>query len=288
MDLEPPRRYANPHVIIHELDSDSESESSFRASDDSTLAESDSIPPSPRQPPAYADEGAPPQYQEEHNLDDVKARREAKKTLCIRLLTSVFITVLVSLIVAAVVARVHDSQINTNWSSNQAAPSRNHTANGTSFTMDSSKKSTSAKQVMVHTAPALHNVETAVVAQKAQPTATSQPSTMATTVNKVQAVDCASPELFANATLITDTTPAATGSTLSERTRRSRQSVEEAEDQVVGMSIYTLKGCLLARSAYKGTGIGDLVHRCTMMCPDKKLETNQARHVVTDEWGACG
>src|SRR5699024_5974980 len=77
-------------------------------SDSTTLRNpSDCDPPSPRQPPAYGAEGAPPQYQEEL-VSGSKAKR--RKTLLVRLLTSIFITVLVSLIVAAVVGRIHDRQ----------------------------------------------------------------------------------------------------------------------------------------------------------------------------------
>lgn len=286
MDIEPPIRYP-PRIIIH--DSDNETESSFRASDDTTIAESENISPSIRQPPAYGDEGAPPRYQEGFNSEeDVKARRKVKKTLCIRLMTSIFITVLVSLIVAAVVARIHDSQINTDWSSNQTVTDHDHTSNGTSFTMSLREKSTPTQPVMTATANLLQHMKTEVVAEEAEPTATFEASASTTVANEVRTVDCASPDLLADASLITDTTPAATGKPTSKRLRSSQQPAKHEDDEMIGMSIYTLKGCLLARSTYKGSGIGDLVHKCTMMCPDKKLETNQARHVVTDEWGACG
>ncbi|KND86753.1 hypothetical protein TOPH_08609 [Tolypocladium ophioglossoides CBS 100239] len=74
---------------------------------DPALSEID--PTSPRQPPAYGDERAPPQYQEEV-ASNAKTKAKARKTILIRLLTSIFVTVLVSLIVAAVVGRIHDSQ----------------------------------------------------------------------------------------------------------------------------------------------------------------------------------
>ena len=80
----------------------------FRTSVDSTLVAS-SIASSPR-PPAYGAESAPPHYEEKLDPTDKKSRRKLKRTLCIRLMTSIFITVLVSLIVAAVVARIHDGQ----------------------------------------------------------------------------------------------------------------------------------------------------------------------------------
>lgn len=131
MDVQgPPISYPAPRLItpetrpVHDNDSDrdNDTDSAFRASDDSTLAES--LPPSPRQPPAYGEERAPPQYQEDEDPDDIKARRKIRRTLCIRLLTSIFITVLVSLIVAAVVARIHDSNINTDWGSNETASNK--------------------------------------------------------------------------------------------------------------------------------------------------------------------
>lgn len=96
----PPVRYPTSRI--------SATEDAYRTSNDTTLAES--IPSSPRQPPAYGAERAPPGYEEEIDPSDIKARRKRRRTLCIRLMTSIFITVLVSLIVAAVVARIHDSQ----------------------------------------------------------------------------------------------------------------------------------------------------------------------------------
>lgn len=74
----------------------------YRTGDSTSLTACSAV--SPRQPPAYGDE--PPQYQEEV-LYDTKARE--RKTVFIRLLTSIFITVLVSLIVAAVVEKIHDN-----------------------------------------------------------------------------------------------------------------------------------------------------------------------------------
>lgn len=75
--------------------------------DDPALSESD--PASPRQPPAYGDERAPPRYQEEV-ASDAKIKAKARRTIFVRLLASIFVAVLVSLIVAAVVGRIHDSQ----------------------------------------------------------------------------------------------------------------------------------------------------------------------------------
>ncbi|POR32813.1 Uncharacterized protein TPAR_06996 [Tolypocladium paradoxum] len=92
-----PVRYPTPSVSTNGV---------YRTGDPA-LSEGD--PVSPRQPPAYGDERAPPQYQED-GASDAKTKAKARKTILVRLLTSIFITVLVSLIVAAVVGRIHDSQ----------------------------------------------------------------------------------------------------------------------------------------------------------------------------------
>lgn len=86
-----------------------EHETSVSASSDSTTlrAQSDSDPPSPRQPPAYGVDGAPPQYEEDLEAEG-KRKAMVRRTLLVRLLTSVFITVLVALIVAAVMGKIHD------------------------------------------------------------------------------------------------------------------------------------------------------------------------------------
>ncbi|KAL7792475.1 hypothetical protein V8C37DRAFT_380435 [Trichoderma ceciliae] len=83
------------------------------ATSESTSAESP--PLSPRtQLPAYGDERAPPKYQEDGlSKEEEEAAKKAKtrRTLFIRLLTSIFVTVLVSLVVAAAFGRIHDRQI---------------------------------------------------------------------------------------------------------------------------------------------------------------------------------
>ncbi|KAH6606873.1 hypothetical protein Trco_006026 [Trichoderma cornu-damae] len=75
-------------------------------------AGAESPPLSPRtQLPAYGDERAPPQYQADGLSKAQEAAEEAtRRTLFIRLLSSVFVTVLVSLVVAAAVGRIHDRQ----------------------------------------------------------------------------------------------------------------------------------------------------------------------------------
>jgi hypothetical protein len=120
----PPIQCPEPQVRTGDASNSNniDSGSPFSASDDTTLA--GSLPPSPRQPPAYGAEGAPPKYQEADDPDGERARRKIRRTLCIRLLTSIFITVLVCLIIAAVVARIHDSNINTDWSSNEATSNK--------------------------------------------------------------------------------------------------------------------------------------------------------------------
>lgn len=81
------------------------------AASDSTTAESP--PVSPRtQLPAYGDEREPPKYQEDGLSKDEDAINKAKtrRTLFVRLLSSIFVTVIVLLVVAAAVGRIYDRQ----------------------------------------------------------------------------------------------------------------------------------------------------------------------------------
>lgn len=86
-------------------------------STDITVEESsnaESLPLSPKtQLPAYGDERAPPKYQENGLTREEEEARKAKtrKTLFIRLLSSIFVTVIVSLVVAAAFGRIHDRQV---------------------------------------------------------------------------------------------------------------------------------------------------------------------------------
>ncbi|RFU74990.1 hypothetical protein TARUN_7272 [Trichoderma arundinaceum] len=79
----------------------------------SESAHTESPPQSPRtQLPAYGDERAPPKYQENGLTKEDEAAKKARtrKTLFVRLLTSIFVTVLVSLVVAAAVGRIQHRQ----------------------------------------------------------------------------------------------------------------------------------------------------------------------------------
>ncbi|KAM3458529.1 hypothetical protein MY3296_000287 [Beauveria thailandica] len=104
------------------------------ASSDTTLAES--TPPSPRnQPPPYRDEAltSPPYYQDDVFGRGKKHGELPKKTLVIRLCTSIFIAFLVCLIVAAVVGRIHDTQLGKKQDAHESAAQGS--ANGTRYTM---------------------------------------------------------------------------------------------------------------------------------------------------------
>lgn len=155
--------------------------------------------------------------------------------------------------------------------------------------MTSSNKATSVQSPgMTATETALQNVKTAMVAHKADPTTTtsSKPSPNATAIKVGQTVDCPSLGVFVNATPVTSISPAPTRITTSKRKRKVHQLVAE-DEQMLGLAVYSFNGCLLSRTSYKDSE-GSLEYRCTMSCPDKRWETNQARDVVTDEWGACG
>lgn len=94
----PPLHYPNSHESTDEI---------YRTRQSSRRS---SPPVSPRhQPPAY-EEGAPPQYQEEE-AGEIKDEANRKRTVCVRLLTSLFIVVIVALIVAAVFGRINEVKV---------------------------------------------------------------------------------------------------------------------------------------------------------------------------------
>ena len=104
-------RLAKPSIAVSTSDAvlhRSPSSPVSPGSDSTTLrGPSESDPASPWQPPAYGSDGAPPQYGEDLATEG-KRKAMVRRTLLVRLLTSIFITVLVALIVAAVMGRIHD------------------------------------------------------------------------------------------------------------------------------------------------------------------------------------
>lgn len=97
MDIQgPPLHYPNSHNSTAEI---------YRTRHSSPRGSSQS---SPRyQLPAYVEEGAPPKYQEEESKE-TKEKPDGKRTIFIRLLTSLFIVIIVALIVAAVCGKISD------------------------------------------------------------------------------------------------------------------------------------------------------------------------------------
>ncbi|KAG5931481.1 hypothetical protein E4U53_001750 [Claviceps sorghi] len=95
-----------PRIVIRGTDNDNES--LFHGSDASTIADSDSL-----------FKGALPLYQGDVSAQDAKARRIVKQELCIRLMASIFVTVLVSVTVAAAVTKMFDGETKPSPSSNQ-------------------------------------------------------------------------------------------------------------------------------------------------------------------------
>lgn len=95
MDVQgPPVHYPNAH----------ESTNAVYRTRESTPA--GSPPATPQyQLPAY--DSPPPQYQEEESLE-TKLKKDGRRTVCIRLMTSIFIVTIVALIVAAVFGRINN------------------------------------------------------------------------------------------------------------------------------------------------------------------------------------
>ncbi|KAG6008612.1 hypothetical protein E4U21_004252 [Claviceps maximensis] len=304
MDVQrPTQRQYPPRLVIP--DDNDDSEYSSEPSDDSTIAENDSPPqsPRPRRLPAHGDERALPLYKKDVSSQEAKARRLIKKTLCIRLAASIFVVILVAVIVAAAVSRIFfDSKMRVDQSSDKTLEANSSTNTyPTSFTMYSPGNKTTSTLLDVEATPqTLQSLKTATledVMATATAAAYEASARMKSGVEGVRTVDCASAGLFAHAILITDTMPTAASTSRSNGRRRKRQQhssmVGRADDdgsKMIGMSTYALGDCLLSRYACKSPVAPpkDIVFKCTVLCPGKKFETHQARHAMTDEWGACG
>ncbi|UNI13894.1 hypothetical protein JDV02_000590 [Purpureocillium takamizusanense] len=241
-------------------------------SDSTTLRNpSDCDPPSPRQPPAYGAEGAPPQYQEEL-VSGAKSKAKRRKTLLVRLLTSIFITVLVSLIVAAVVGRIHDRQNNND----DAAQNTSSTATQSvaRFTMSSDPTT------LPESAMPLSTTAAATAAPTTFSTVTTTRSVAAPnpTLPPLTTVDCASLARLSGATPVTSIqqTP-----TARDRKIQVTEAAQPSDDgsEMTGVSIYEYGGCLWAKASYK-FGVGDsLAYRCTVACPPEKRDGQGASGV---------
>ncbi|KAJ6446752.1 NmrA family protein [Purpureocillium lavendulum] len=236
-------------------------------SDSTTLRNpSDCDPPSPRQPPAYGAEGAPPQYQEEL-VSGAKSKAKRRKTLLVRLLTSIFITVLVSLIVAAVVGRIHDRQGN---GAGDAAQNQSTTTTQSveRFTMSSDPTPLQGSGTTV-SPTALPTTFSTVT------TATSSASHANPTLPPLTTVDCASLARLTGATPVTSIQQTQTARDRKIQVTEAAQPADEGSE-MVGVAVYEYSGCLWAKASYK-FGIGDsLAYKCTVACPPGKRDGDDA------------
>ncbi|PHH70537.1 hypothetical protein CDD80_5942 [Ophiocordyceps camponoti-rufipedis] len=208
-----------------------------------------------RQPPAYGDE--PPNYQgQEELLSQVKARE--RKTIFIRLLSSIFITVLVSLIVAAVVERIHDNRGDVH----HEVPTRSVEK----ITVISTPPSGSA------TAESAAAVTSESLSESPSDPPSEPPSSTLATVARPSSdtpasttIDCSSMSLLSSASLLT--------SFRQQPTRRNAPPVPKptaGEPQMRDMAVYSFKGCLWSHVFYHaGDGTSQ---RCIVSCPGGKAD----------------
>ncbi|KAK5989868.1 hypothetical protein PT974_08130 [Cladobotryum mycophilum] len=247
----PPVRYPNLST-----------EDVYRAGE-STLA--GSTPPlSPRQElPVYPIEGGPPIY-EDDELDAkekaarAKAKSKVRKILLIRLLSSIFITVLVSLFVAAVVGRIeneralermsHREQIlNTTIITITAMPDRvKQTLAATSTTTTATTTTTTTR----------HHKQ---VATRSRTTASLPLQTASSMTRETITFEC--PNMYFTATATS------TGDFQSPTNEATPEPAEDDghERRIIGVSVYSMDNCRVARTTYKGLG-DDLRYRCTLSC----------------------
>ncbi|RDA82830.1 hypothetical protein CP532_6095, partial [Ophiocordyceps camponoti-leonardi (nom. inval.)] len=230
-----------------------------------------------RQPPAYGDE--PPNYQEEL-LSQVKARE--RKTIFIRLLSSIFITVLVSLIVAAVVERIHDNRGDVHHEvptrsvekitviSTQASSASPDAAAAKSATATSDSSS-----LITSDSPSLPSTPTA--GSKA---ATDSASAAATSTQAVTStIDCSSMSLLSGASLVT--------TFRQQESKRNGPPVPmptAGDTRMQDKVVYSFRGCLWSEAHYR---LGDrrrdgMSRLCTVMCPSSKAGDLSARGAMPD------
>ncbi|KAJ2967309.1 hypothetical protein NQ176_g9724 [Zarea fungicola] len=228
------------------------------ASSETTLAES--LPPSPNQPPPYGDEAlpSPPQYLEEGRGQEKKHGPPLpKKTLIIRLCTSIFIAFIVCLIVAAVVGRIHDAQIKKHQEAEDEA-ARSAIVNGTRITM----------RVMEMTA---RSTPTSLPASMViNQSASANPSIARPTGTIVSTYNCPFITPSATRTLPVSTNTGSAypaGSVCGLTTPFEKPEDEKENGGIVDVALYSLKDCVIARSSYKISG-DTLGYRCALSCSE--------------------
>ncbi|PFH63214.1 hypothetical protein XA68_16653 [Ophiocordyceps unilateralis] len=223
-----------------------------------------------RQPPAYGDE--PANYGEEL-LSQIKARE--RKTIFIRLLSSIFITVLVSLIVAAVVERIHDNRGDVH----HEVPTRSVEKITVSSTQASSAEAASAT-------PESAAVVTDTAVTSSSPSVTTHPTASRTgfesaaSTQAVTTIDCASMSLLSGASLVT-----------SFRQQPSKRNAPPVPTPTAGdprlqeLAVYSFRGCLWAQSFHRaGDRRRDGMNRlCTVTCPADKADALSARGTMPDD-----
>ncbi|RCI15330.1 hypothetical protein L249_6521 [Ophiocordyceps polyrhachis-furcata BCC 54312] len=212
-----------------------------------------------RQPPAYGDE--PPNYQEEL-LSQAKARE--RKTIFIRLLSSIFITVLVSLIVAAVVERIHDNRGDVH----HEVPTRSVekiTVISTQASSASPDAAAAKSATATSDSPPLSSAQT--TGSKA-PTDSASAAAAATSTQAVTStIDCSSMSLLSGASLVT--------TFRQQESKRNGPPVPmptAGESRMQDKVVYSFRGCLWSEALYR---LGDrrrdgMSRLCTVMCPSSK------------------
>lgn len=225
----------------------------YYASCDSTLA--GSLPPSPRnQPPPYGDDAlpSPPQY---HDDTFEREKRHGdplpRRTVIIRLCTSIFIAFIVCLVVAAVVGRIHDLQLRKKQDAQANAA---HSVNGTRYTVMMQGTSTRSTT----TAPATTmgaNYTTSAHASIARPTGTT-----------VATYSCPYVTNYARASRGSNNT-ASSESVCGLTVPFNKVQNQTDEEHILRVSLYALKDCVIARTSYTILGRKS-AYRCALSCSE--------------------
>ncbi|TQW06350.1 hypothetical protein IF2G_05772 [Cordyceps javanica] len=224
------------------------------ASSDTTLAES--LPPSPRnQPPPYGDDAVawPPQYHDDL-IEREKRHGEPlpRNTLIIRLCTSIFIAFIVCLIVAAVVGRIHDTQLRKSQDAQRSAA---HSINGTRYTM-MAEAASSRSTMVVPTTTATANFTTSAHTSIERPTGT-----------VISTYSC--PYIAAPTTSVSHGSngTASRGPMCGLTMPFRRFSNHTKNETILDVSLHPLKDCVIARTSFKLPN-STLGYRCALSCSE--------------------
>ncbi|KAK0389050.1 hypothetical protein NLU13_2626 [Sarocladium strictum] len=199
--------------------------------------------------PAYGEEPEPPQYQETPE-ELAKAKKRARNILVVRLLTSVFIALIVSLIVAGAVTKIQQGK-----------------------TQDRSEETKDSIETMMGDTRITADMD--MYESRTQNTATAAEAEATATGDDYMLFDC---DCWSEV-------PAAPTPTSGVQCETKSSDGDKKTDEffLMGVSRYTSPDCRLARASFKGTN-DDVRYRCMLSCIDPELGEGSVEEIMAGHW----